>query len=178
MAVTLDRQAYTEFRRFGFPDEYPKDMGDAVSELRRRGYDASLSLLQRLIDEGALVSPHEDRWSEADIDAAAQELDERAHYTSEAKHFMHLGVDAADFLRSLHRAWDRVRDEFGDAATSINPVQDFFVMTVHPPRMGREGRVEFTLCDDSRRELALQREHSRGIDGLRLPAEEKRRARL
>jgi hypothetical protein len=65
-------------------------------------------------------------------------------------YFLHLGIDAAEYFRALHEAWDRVRDEFGDAATPVNPVPDCFVMTVHPPRYGRDGVVEFKLCDDAR----------------------------
>ena len=39
---------------------------------------------------------------------------------------------------------DRSRT-FGDAATPVNPAPDYFVMTIHPPRMDRGGYVEFTL---------------------------------
>lgn len=33
MAITLDREAYEEFRCFGLPDEYPKDIPPAVTDL-------------------------------------------------------------------------------------------------------------------------------------------------
>jgi len=56
MAITLNREAYNEFRCFGLPDEYPKDIRGAVDELRRRGYDASVALLQFLIEE-QLIEP-------------------------------------------------------------------------------------------------------------------------
>jgi hypothetical protein len=92
-------------------------------------------------------------------------------------YFLHLGIDAAEYFRALHEAWDRVRDEFGDAATPVNPVPDCFVMTVHPPRYGRDGVVEFKLCDDARRDLEMERQRSAGINGLRLPAESRRRAK-
>ncbi|OHB82142.1 MAG: hypothetical protein A2V98_00825 [Planctomycetes bacterium RBG_16_64_12] len=90
---------------------------------------------------------------------------------------MHLGVDAAEYFRALHAAWDKVRDEFGDGATSINPVADYFAMTVHPPRMDRDGSVEFVLTDDARRGLEIERARSGGVDGIRLPAEARRRGR-
>ena len=70
---------------------------------------------------------------------------------------------------------DKVRHEFGDAATPINPAPDYFIMTVHPPRMDRDGYVEFTLTDDARRGLAAERPRSSGVDGIRLPAEARRR---
>ena len=41
---------------------------------------------------------------ESDIDEAANELEERDAYTSEVMYFLHLGVDAAEYFRSLHRA--------------------------------------------------------------------------
>ncbi|HHM12061.1 MAG TPA: hypothetical protein ENJ16_00795 [Planctomycetaceae bacterium] len=177
MAITLNREAYNEFRCFGVPDEYPKDIRQAANELRRRGYDASVALLQYFVEEGFVNPQDGNRWAETDIDAAAQELDEREAYTSEAMYFLHLGVDAAEYFRALHEAWDRVRDEFGDAATAVNPNRDYFIMTVHPPRYGRDGRVEFTLCEDARRDLETEREKSVGIKGLRLPAEQERRGK-
>jgi hypothetical protein len=121
MAITLNREAYNEFRCFGLPDEYPKDIRVAVDELRRRGYDASVELLQFLIEERLVEPLEDDVWSQSEIDAAANELDEREAYSSEAMYFLHLGVDAAEYFRALHQAWDRVRDEFGDAATAVNP---------------------------------------------------------
>ena len=48
-------------------------------------------------------------------------------------------------------------------------------MTVHPLRMDRDGSVEFTLTDDARRGLELERARSGGGDGIRLPAEASRR---
>ena len=63
--ITLDREAYTEYRCFGMPDEYPKDIRKAVNELRRRGYDASLGKLQYMIETEQVV-PETDRWTEED----------------------------------------------------------------------------------------------------------------
>jgi hypothetical protein len=70
MAITLNREAYNEFRCFGMPDEYPKYIRDAVRALRRRGHDASIALLQYLVEE-RLVTPRDDRWTEGDNNAAA-----------------------------------------------------------------------------------------------------------
>ena len=77
MAITLNREAYTEFRCFGLADKYPKDLRSAASELRRRGYDASVALLQYFVEERVVRLDDEDHWTEADIDAAAYELEER-----------------------------------------------------------------------------------------------------
>jgi len=53
MAITLSREAYLEFRCFGMADQYPKDVRAAVTELRRRGYDASVASLQAAKKQGA-----------------------------------------------------------------------------------------------------------------------------
>jgi hypothetical protein len=176
MAITLSRDAYVEFRCFGMPDEYPKNTREAVNELRRRGYDATESLLHYLVEEKRVALHHEGRWSPDDIDLAAEELAELEAYTTEARVFEYMGVDAEEYFRSLHAAWDKVRDEFGDAATPVNPVPDAFIMHVNPPRFDRDGYVEFTLTDDARRDLELERERTRGMNGFRLPAEERRRS--
>jgi hypothetical protein len=62
MAITLSREADLEFRCFGMADQYPKDVRAAVTELRRRGYDASVALLQYMVEEG-LAEPEGDYWS-------------------------------------------------------------------------------------------------------------------
>jgi len=175
MAITLSRDAYVEYRCFGLLDEYPKDTRQAVLELRRRGYGASESLLDFLVEER---KPRigRDGWQAADIDRAAEELAEMEAYTVEAKMFEWLGIDAEGYYRSLHTAWDKVRDEFGDAATPVNPVPDYFVMHVYPPTRERDGYVEFTLTEDARRDLASERQMTRGVEGFRLPAEERRRS--
>ena len=56
MAITLSREAYVGFRCFGMADRYPKDVRAAVTEPRRPGYDASVALLQYMVEEG-LVEP-------------------------------------------------------------------------------------------------------------------------
>ena len=94
MAITLSRDAYVKYRCFGLPDEYPKDTRQAVLELRRRGYDASESLLDFLVEERK-VRIGRDGWQAADIDRAAEELAEMEAYTVEAKMFERLGIDVS-----------------------------------------------------------------------------------
>jgi hypothetical protein len=38
-------------------------------------------------------------------------------------------------------------------------------------------RIPFTLCDDARRDLEIERQKAAGIKGLRLPAESRRRGK-
>ncbi len=143
MAITLSREAYVKFRRFGRPDQYPKDIRGVEKELQQRGYDASVSVLQYLIEED-LIDPKSDRWTEADIDAAARELEEREAYNAESQFFLHLDVDAAEYFQALHSAWEGVRRTVGRETTPIEPDREYFVMTVHPRRGERDGYVEFT----------------------------------
>jgi hypothetical protein len=49
---------------------------------------------------------------------------------------------------------------------SANSVPDWFVMHVHPPRMGRGGYVSFTLCDDIRQRLKAELPSARGVKPL------------
>jgi hypothetical protein len=58
MAITQSREANVELRYFGMADEYPKDLRAAVTELRRRGYDAfgrrMADRLRQAADDGGL----------------------------------------------------------------------------------------------------------------------------
>lgn len=175
MAITLDREAYEEFRCFGLPDEYPKDIRAAVMELRQRGYDASVAVLNYLIEQDRLRLTS-DGWSAPDIDAAATELADLEQYTPEAHAMALLGLDAEQYHRALAEAWDRVAKEFGDAAVSVSPNPDYFIMHVYPPRFGWDGYVEFTLCEDARLQLVADHEATSDIKGIVLPAQQKRRA--
>jgi hypothetical protein len=61
MAITLNREAYLEFRCFGMADRYPKDVRAVVTELRRRGYDASVALLQYMVEQVGRARRRTDR---------------------------------------------------------------------------------------------------------------------
>jgi hypothetical protein len=63
------------------------------------------------------------------------------------------------------------------SATPVNPAPDYFVMTVHPPRMDRDGYVEFTLTHDARCGLEREAARAHAIKGIRLPTEACRRGR-
>ena len=154
MGCTLTRDAYVELLGFGEPDEYPKNTAAAKTELRRRGYDATVPALNYLIRQGK-VTPARDgsrnyRWLPQDIDLAAQELEARKAYTPLAVCAMVLGIDLVQYHRALHEAMDGVRKEFGQA---IAPVRDWLIMHVQRPCLGRDGHVSFTLCDDVRERL-------------------------
>jgi hypothetical protein len=170
MPATLSRSGYTEFICFGEPDEYPKNTEAVAMELRSRGYDATVPVLNYLIKQEK-VSPDRDggrnyKWYPKDVDLAAQELEERQTYTPSAICNMVLGIDAEQYHRALRDAMDEVREEFGEVLVPANSTPDWFVMHVHPPRMGHDGYVSFSLCDDVRAGLKAQLPVAKGIKPL------------
>jgi hypothetical protein len=167
MAVTLNREAYVEFVCFGEPDEYPKNTEQVAMELRSRGYDATVPVLNYIIKQG-LVSPNRGdgrnyKWSAKDVDQAAAELDERQAYTPSAICNNVLGIDYEQYHRALRDAMDEVREEFGEVIVPVNSVPDWFVMHVYPPRTHSDGYVSFTLCDDIRAGLKSQLPLVKGV---------------
>ncbi len=170
MAVTLNRDAYVEFVCFGEPDEYPKNTEQVALELRSRGYDATVPVLNYLIKQ-ELVKPDRGdgrnyKWSAKDVEKAAAELDERQSYTPSAICNNVLGIDYAQYHEALRDAMDEVREEFGEVIVPANSVPDWFIMHVHPPRMSRDGYVSFTLCDDIRERLKAELPSAKGIEPL------------
>lgn len=178
MGNILGREAYLEFKCYGLPDRYPKSTEEAAKELRARGGDASVPALNYLIKQGKVAPVRDGRnyqWHPEHIDQVAVLLDEARAYTRPFIVFEQLGINSEEFHRTLAKAWDELRETYGAAATPINPNQDSFVWTYHPPSFVREGYVEFTLRDDVRRDLEREREMTKGVKGFTMPAEQKRR---
>ena len=158
MSVILSRTDYVELKCFGRPKEYPVSTMEAVGELRTRGLDAREHKLLYLVRTGVVTPERESRnllWSGEAIDQAAFALEKEGAYTPSGHMCVVLGLNYADYLRSLRNAVDTVNAEFGMGAVSVN--SDLFVMHAHPPRWTSSGRVEFTLCDDVRQELEAAR---------------------
>jgi hypothetical protein len=160
MSITLSRKEYVELVLFGFPDEYPKNTQQSVRELRSMGYDATETRLNYYIKRRH-AGPGTDggrnlKWYPKDIDAAAKVLAEEGHFTPEAMMNNLLGISYGQRLGALWEAWKALEKEFR-GQLSVNPVQDYFVMHVHPPRVARDGWVEFTPCDDVIKGLKGQR---------------------
>ena len=91
------------------------------------------------------------------MDKAAAELEERQLYTPTSICNMVLGIDAEQYHRALREAMDEVRAEFGEVIVPANSTPDWFVMHVHPPRMGHDGHVSFSLSDDLRARLKAKK---------------------
>lgn len=169
MSVILSREAYLEFRCFGMGDDYPKSTEQASSELRTRGCDSSVPALNYLIKQGRVQPKRSGRnyeWSADDIDQAAQVLEEQGALTPQAHAFLWHGIHADVYHKTLHEAWIKLGDEFGEAAVPLPPNADCFISHFYPPRMGLSGTVEFTLCDDSREQLKQSSIASQGVKPL------------
>lgn len=170
MAATLGRQAYEQFICFGEPDDYPKSTEEVVIELRSRGFDASVPALNYMIRQRTVTPDREGgrnyKWYPKDVDLAAQDFEERQTYTPSAICNMVLGIDAEQYHRALRDAMDEVREEFGEVVVPANSTPDWFVMHVHPPRMGHDGHVSFSLCDDLLVRLKAQKPLAKGIKPL------------
>jgi len=52
MAITLSREAYVEFRCFGMADRVSEGRAGCRTELRRRGYDASVAFCSTRLKKG------------------------------------------------------------------------------------------------------------------------------
>lgn len=180
MSNTLSAEGYLAFRCLGDPDEYPKSTEQVAVELRSRGFNATVPALNYMIRQRKVQPDREGRnyeWQQEHIEAAAREFGEEGAYNLEGQTFLYLGINADQFYRAFAEAWDKVRDEFGDGVTSIKPSLSDFIMTVHPPRGDQDALVQFTLCDDSRAKLRIDAQMSRGVRGIQMPAESKRRSR-
>ena len=169
MSVILSREAYFEFKCFGIGDDYPKSTEQASIELRTRGCDSSVPALNYLIKQGGVQPNRNGRnyeWSVFDIDRAAGVFAKQSALTPQANAFLWHGIHADVYYKELHDAWIKLGDEFGEAAVPLPPNSDYFVSHFHPPRMGLSGTVEFTLCDDSRKQLKEWSEANVGVKPL------------
>jgi hypothetical protein len=169
MSEVLSRKAYQQYKCFGRVSDYPKSTEEAASELRTRGCDATVPALNYLIKQGRIKPKRQGRnyeWSASNIDQAASHFEEQEALTPQAHALQWLGIDADIYFEALYEAWIKLGDEFGEAAVPLPPNPDFFVSHFYPPRMAHPGRVEFTLCDDSREQLELLSAANRGVKPL------------
>jgi hypothetical protein len=89
------------------------------------------AILDALIRQGVVTPSQPDAWAKADVDVAADHLEEAGIFTPYAAMCMALGCRYADFLRTLREAAERETAKYG------RPVQaddQLFVMHRVPPR--------------------------------------------
>jgi hypothetical protein len=100
---------------------YPKNCGQAASELRTRGLAVHGDDMDAVATSGQIPVPARDRngeavWQSADIDAAAEVFEAAGRYTPEAAAWEFLNVEPGQAKRALQEALDAYpghgRDEF------------------------------------------------------------------
>lgn len=121
MRYAMERKDYEELFLMGSQEangaeglrgrrsEYPKSTAQAVQELRTRGLDASASVLDYLIEKGAIPAPgggegHRRKWSREDIDRVAECMDAKGQYVPRTLARTVLNIDPTQDVRALRQA--------------------------------------------------------------------------
>lgn len=129
---------------------FPMATVAASHHLRSRGYDCRPAILDALVRQGVVTPSKPDAWSQADVAAAADHLEEAGIFVPYVVMCQALGCRYADFLQALREAAERESDKYG------KPVPDddgYFVLHRVPPRANTPAVISFTLCDDIRERL-------------------------
>lgn len=129
---------------------FPMATAAASNHLRSRGYDCRPAILDALVRQGVVRPSPPDAWTQADVDAAADHLEEAGIFTPYAAMCIALGCRYADFLRPLCDAAKRESAKYG---RSVPADDQCFVMHRVPPRENAPAVISFTLCDDIRERL-------------------------
>ena len=135
---------------------FPMNTAGASSHLRSRGYDCRPQMLDLLIENGVAKLSKPDVWTQADVEAAAEHLEDCDILTPYAAMCETLGCRYADFLRPLKEASKHESQKYG---RRIPADDQYFIMHRVPPRgvLNADGQlvgsnpavISFTLCDDS-----------------------------
>lgn len=134
---------------------FPMSTAAASHHLWSRGYDCRPAILDALIRQGVVTLSQPDAWSQADVDAAADHLEDAGIFTPYAAMCMALGCRYADFLRPLRDAAERESAKYG---RPVRPDDQLFVMHRVPPRENTPSVISFTLCYDIRERLERGKE--------------------
>lgn len=129
---------------------FPMATVAASHHLRSRGYDCRPAILDALVRQGVVTPSQPGAWMQADLDAAADHLEEAGIFTPYAVMCQALGCRYADFLRPLREAAERESAKYG---RSVQDDDQYFVMHRVPPRDTTPAVISFTLCDDIRERL-------------------------
>lgn len=129
---------------------FPMATATASHHLRSRGYDCRPAILDALVRQGVVQPSQPDAWTQADVDAAADHLEDAGIFTPYAAMCTALGCRYADFLRPLCEAAERESAKYG---RPVRPDDQLFTMHRVPPREDSPAVISFTLCDDIRERL-------------------------
>jgi hypothetical protein len=146
-------RAFQEAAEMEREQMFPMALATASAHLRSRGYDCRPAILETLIENGVVTPTKPDVWTQADVDAAADHLENCDILTPYAAMCQTLGCRYADFLHPLREAAERESAKYG---RRIPQDDQYFVMHRVPPRGGADGHpsiISFTLADDIRERL-------------------------
>lgn len=129
---------------------FPMATATASHHLRSRGYDCRPAILDALVRQGVVTPSKPDAWSRADVEAAADHLEEAGIFVPYVVMCQALGCRYADFLRPLREAAERETAKYGRV---VRADDQLFVMHRVPPRDNAPAVISFTLCDDIRERL-------------------------
>jgi len=153
-------RAFQEAAEMERDQMFPMALVAASNHLRSRGYDCKPAMLEMLIQNGVVTPAGRDAWTQADVDRAAEHLENCQLFVPYAAMCQTLGCRYADFLRPLREAAERESAKYG---RRVPEDDQYFVMHRIPPRgvAGPDGSlvdvkpavISFTLCDDIRERL-------------------------
>jgi hypothetical protein len=129
---------------------FPMTTVAASHHLRSRGYDCRPAILDALVRQGVIQPSKPDSWTQAEVNAAADHLEEAGIFVPYVGMCQALGCRYADFLRPLREAAERESAKYG---RSVPADDQYFVMHRVPPRENTPAVISFTLCDDIRERL-------------------------
>ncbi|MCL2646864.1 MAG: hypothetical protein FWD61_07635 [Phycisphaerales bacterium] len=152
--------AFDEAVELNHETSLPMAMETVADHLWARGYDCDPLMLETMVKHKVVKPADLDFWSRADVEAAAEHLEDCGIFTPHAKMCQVLGCRYADFVRALRAAAERESAKYG---REVPACDQFFVMHRMPPRgeTNADGEYRivqpsvftFTLCDDVRERL-------------------------
>jgi hypothetical protein len=139
---------------------FPMATTVAAMHLRQRGYECKAPMLDLLVEDGVVKLSKPDNWTQKDVDAAAEHLEDCQLFVPYAAMCQAMGCPYADFLRPLREAAERESKTYN---RRIPEDDQYFVMHRVPPRgvTDKNGnlveitpsKISFTLCDDIRERI-------------------------
>lgn len=142
--------AFQEAAAMEIEQMFPMTLAQASNHLRSRGYDCRPPMLEALIQNGVVSPANQNAWSQADVDAAADHLEDCGLLVPYGVMCQAMGCSYAGFLRPLREAAERESIKYG---RRIPADDQYFIMHRRPPRGDAPAIITFTLADDIRERL-------------------------
>jgi hypothetical protein len=142
--------AFIEASEMELAEMFPMPLERVSLHLRTRGYDCRPLMLKMLLENKAVKLAQPDSWLQADVDRAAECLEDANVLTPYGVMCRAIGCSYADFLRALRVAADRESAKYG---RHIPEETQYFAMLCQPYRANASTPISFILADDVRERL-------------------------